>query len=87
MWDKHPTDMFALCSTAEARNMFFSTVMSPSFTLLGVQTIRGGVNVYIQPQLHQPAADHGILEMAHHYRFIAKALLQPEHWHAYLLRR
>ena len=42
VWDMRPTDMFAVCSAIEERHMLLSTVLSPSFSLVGVEQRRGG---------------------------------------------
>ena len=48
VWDKKPTDMHAICSAACERHMVESTVLSPSFSLIGVETRKGGAQPFIQ---------------------------------------
>ena len=41
--------------------MFSSEVLSPSFSLVSVQSVHRGANTYIQAALHHSALDQGIL--------------------------
>ena len=61
VWDKKPTDMYALCSAVYEQQMLEATVLSPSFSLVGVETRKGGAQVFIQSRLHKSASQHGIL--------------------------
>ena len=85
VWDKKPTDMYAICSAAYERHMLEATVLSPSFSLIGVETRKGGAQVFIQSQLHKSAVQHGILDMAVHYSSLTKASLSREKWDEALL--
>ena len=85
VWDKKPTDMCAICSATYERHMLESTVLSPSFSLVGVETRKGGAQVFIQSQLHMSAVQHGILDMAVHYSSLKKAPESREKWDEALL--
>ena len=60
--------------------MLEATVLSPSFSLVGVETRKGGAQVFIQSQLHKSAVQNGILDMAVNYSSLKKASLCREKW-------
>ena len=83
--DKHATDLFALCSGTHAEHIICATVLSPSFSLVGVQASNGGANTFIQAELHRSALEHGILDLARDYKCVGKHFLSTGKWHQHLL--
>ena len=69
MWDKKPTDMYAICSAIHEWHMSQVTVLISPFSLVSVETRKSG-------------AQHGILEMKVrnnvHYSSLKKASLSLE---------
>ena len=74
VWDKRPTDMFAICAAIEERHMLSSTVLSHSFSLVGFEKTIGGAQVYMQSKLHESALER-VLDMAVHYSALKKPSL------------
>ena len=85
VWDKHPTDLFAMCSGLHAEHIVSATVLSPSFCLVGVEASHGGANTFIQAEVHRSALEHGILDLARDHKCVGKHFLSTGKWHEHLL--
>ena len=85
VWDKHPTDLFAMCSGLHAVHIVSATVLSPSFSLVGVEASNGGANTFIHAEPHRSALEHGILDLARDHKCVGKHFLSTGKWHQHLL--
>ena len=85
VWDKHPTDLLAMCSGLHAKHIVSATILSPSFSLVGVEASHGGANTFIQAELHRSALEHGILDLARDHKCVGKNFLSTGKWHEHLL--
>ena len=72
VWDKRQTDMFTICAPATNRRMLQSTVLSSSFSLIGVKAVKNCLNTEIQSQLYTSALEHGIRDLAVTYKFLSR---------------
>ena len=72
VWDKHPTDLFAMYSGLHAEHIVNATVLSPSFSLVEVEGWHGGANTFIQAEPHRSALEHGILDLARDHKCVGK---------------
>ena len=81
VWDKHPTDLFAMCLGTHAEHIICATVLSPSFSFVGVQASNGGANTFIQAELHRSALEHGILVLARDHKCVGRHFLSTGKWH------
>ena len=70
VWDKHPTDFFAMCSRLHAEHIVSATVLSPSFSLVEVEASRGGANTIIQAELHRSAPGRRIQDLARDHKCV-----------------
>ena len=85
VWDKHPTDLFAMCSGLHAEHIVSATVLSPSFSVVGVEASNGGANTFIQAELHRSALKHGILDVDRDHKCVREKFLSTGKWHQHLL--
>ena len=85
VWDKHPTDLFAMCSGFHAEHIVSAIVLSPSFSLFLVEASHRGANTLIQAEPHRSALEHGILDLARDHKCVGQTLLSAGKWHEHLL--
>ena len=78
VWDKHPTDLVAMCSGLHAEHIVSATVLSPSFSLVGVEASHGGAITFFQAELHRSALEHGILDLARDHKRVGKSFLSTD---------
>ena len=61
------------------------TVLSPSFSLVGVEASHGGANTFFQAELHRSALEHGILDLARDHKCVGRNVLWTGKWHEHWL--
>ena len=74
-----------MCSGLHAEHNVGAKVLSPSFSLVGVEAWNGAANTFIQAELHRSALEHGILDLARDHKCVGKHFLSTRKWHRHLL--
>ena len=87
VWDKQPCHLHAVCSIHSDVSLAQLTVMCPDFSLLGVETSKGGAEMFIMNSTLQSARTSGILDFANCQRLWPKDLLDQKSIEAFVFFR